>query len=433
MIRRSTKIQLLAFVVLSLLGISYVGFNYVGLGSTLFGPGGCTVSANFPDSGGIFSNAEVTYRGVTVGKVGQLHLLDYRGSDGQQVHGVRVDLRLNNCSKPAIPVNSQAYVSDRSAVGEQFVNLEPTSGQGPYLTRGAVLPTPGQVPVATQVLLQNLDDLVSHIDSAKLNTVITELGNAFNGRGPALQSLLDAGDQLLAKAQQSLPETLKLIDNGQTVLKTQLDSGSAIKGWAHSLNLLTAQLKQSNPDLNALLSNGPDELATVRQFIAGNASDLNLLLANLTSVNQVLVSHLGGIENILLIYPSAVAGGFTVTPGDGTAHFGLVVNVDDPPSCQAGYGGTAVRKPSQTGPAKVNTSARCSLPLSSTTEIRGAEHAPGGDPVTTGGGGTVYPRAVPQSGDAAGSVQTIQLGGSMASAGLLADNSWLPLLTDGLS
>ncbi|MGI8667607.1 MAG: MCE family protein [Jatrophihabitans sp.] len=425
MIRRSTKIQLLAFVVLSLLGISYVGFNYVGLGSTLFDPGGCTVSANFPDSGGIFSNAEVTYRGVTVGKVGQLHLLDYQGPDGQSVRGVRVDLRLNNCTKPAIPTNAQAYVSDRSAVGEQYVNLEPTSDQGPFLTKGSVLATPGKVPIATQVLLQNLDDLVSHIDSTKLNTVVTELGNAFNGRGPALQALLDSGDQLLAKAQQSLPETLKLIDNSQTVLKTQLDSGSAIKDWAHNLNLITAQLKQSDPDLNALLNNGPDELSTVRQFLAGNSSDLNLLLANLTSVNQVLVSHLDGIEGILLIYPAAVAGGFTVAPGDGTAHFGLVVNVDDPPSCQAGYGGTTIRKPSETGPSKVNTGARCSVPRGSVTEVRGAQNAPGGDPVTTGGGGSVYPRVVPQT-------NTVQLGGSMAGAGLLADNSWLPLLTGPL-
>jgi phospholipid/cholesterol/gamma-HCH transport system substrate-binding protein len=432
MIRRSTKIQLLLFVALSLLGISYVGFNYVGLGSTLLGEHGCTVSADFPDSGGIFSNAEVTYRGVTVGKVGTLHLQDYRGPDGQPVHGVRVDLLLNSCRHPAIPTNAQAYVSDRSAVGEQYVNLEPTGGQGPYLSQGVVLPTPGRVPIATQVLLQNLDNLVSHIDSAKLNTVISELGQAFDGRGPALQALLDSGDRLLASAQQYLPQTLKLIDNGQTVLKTQLDSGSAIRDWAHNLNLLTAQLKQSNPDLNQLLSAAPDQLATVRQFISGNASDLNLLLANLTSVNQVLVSHLNGIEQILLIYPSAVAGGFTVTPGDGTAHFGLVENVDDPPSCQAGYGGTAKRQPSQTGPAKVNTSAQCSLPLNSPTDIRGAQHAPGGDPITTGGAGTVYPRAVPQPGSASYSAQIVPIGGSMADAGLLADNSWLPLLTDGL-
>ena len=269
-----------------------------------------------------------------------MHLLDYTGQDGQQVRGVRVDLRLNSCSHPAIPADAQAYVSDRSAVGEQYVNLEPTSDQGPYLTKGAVLAKPGQVPIATQVLLQNLDNLVSHIDSAKLNTVVSELGTAFNGRGPALQALLDSGDQLLASAQQALPETLKLIDDGQIVLKTQLDSGSAIKDWARNLNLITSQLKQSDPDLNSLLSNGPTELSTITQFVQGNRSDLNLLLANLTSVNQLLVARLGGLEQILLIYPSAEAGGFTVVPGDGTAHFGLVVNVDDPPSCTAGYGGT---------------------------------------------------------------------------------------------
>lgn len=429
MIRRSTKIQLLLFVVLSLLGVSYVGFNYVGLGSTLFGPGGCTVSANFPDSGGIFSNAEVTYRGVTVGKVGDLHLLDYPGSDGKQVRGVRVDLRLKSCSTPAIPTNAQAYVSDRSAVGEQYVNLEPTSLTGPYLTKGSVLAKPGQVPIATQVLLQNLDNLVSNIDSAKLNILIAELGTAFNGRGPDLQALLDSGDRLLASAQQALPETLKLIDNGTTVLKTQLDSGSAIKDWARNLSLLTAQLKKSDGDLNSLLTSGPDELTTVRQFLSGNRSDLDLLLANLTSVNQVVLSHLDGIQGILLIYPAAVAGGYTVTPGDGTAHFGLVANVDDPKSCRSGYERTTIRKPSETGPSTINTSARCAVPRGSTTDVRGAQNAPGGDPVTTGGAGTVYPRALTSS---AVGVSTIQLGGSMADAGLLADNSWLPLLTGGL-
>ncbi len=425
MIRRSTKIQLLMFLVLSLLGVSYVGFNYVGLGSTLFGPRGCTVSADFPDSGGIFTDAEVTYRGVTVGQVGQLHLLDYAGPDGRQIRGVRVDLNLTSCDKPAIPLNSQAYVSNRSAVGEQYVNIEPTGVDGPFLTDGAVLSKPGQVPIATQVLLQNLDDLVSDIDSAKLNIMLTELGKAFQGRGPDLQRLLDSGDALLARAHQALPETLRLIDNGQTTLKTQLDSGSAIKGWAHNLNLLTAQLKASDGDLKALLSNGPGELDTVRHFLASNRTDLDLLLANLTSVNQIMVSRLDGIRTILVIYPAAVAGNFTVTPGDGTAHFGVVLNMDDPPSCRAGYEGTKIRRPSETGPSTVNTAARCAMPRGSVTSVRGAQNTPGGDPISTAGGGTVYPRALTKP-------ATVQIGGSMASAGLLADNSWLPLLTGGL-
>ncbi|UQX88015.1 MCE family protein [Jatrophihabitans telluris] len=427
MITRTVKFQLLAFLLISLLGVSYVSFNYVGLGSSLFGPGGCTVSANFPDSGGIFTNAEVTYRGVTVGKVGELHLLDYTDSSGTKVHGVRVDLRLNDCGgKNRIPLSSQAYVSDRSAVGEQYVNLEPSSKAGPYATSGSVLSTPGQVPIATQVLLANLDNLVSNIDSAKLNTVITELGKAFSGRGPDLQALLDSGDQLLAAAQQALPETLRLIDNSGSVLQTQLDKGSAIKAWAHNLNLISAQLRSSDPDLNALLSQGPSELQTVQQFVATNSDGLHVLLANMVSTNQVLVAHLQGIEAILLLYPAAVAGSYTVAPGDGTAHFGLVLNVDDPPSCVDGYGGTTKRQPSDTGPAPVNTNAQCTLGSGSKTEVRGAQNAPGGDPISTGGGGAAYPRVTP------GQRAPVSIGGTGTASDLLGDQSWLPLLTGGL-
>ena len=45
---------------------------------------------------------------------------------------------------------------------------------------------------------------------------------------------------------------------------------------------------------------------------------------------------------------------------------------------------------------------------------------------TTGGAGTVYPRAVPGAGT------WMALGGTSSASGLLADNSWMPLLTGGL-
>ncbi|MGN6607395.1 MAG: MlaD family protein, partial [Jatrophihabitans sp.] len=63
------------FLIITLVGVSYVSANYVGLTKKLFDSSGCTVKADFPDSGGIFTNAEVTYRGVTVGKVGSLRVI----------------------------------------------------------------------------------------------------------------------------------------------------------------------------------------------------------------------------------------------------------------------------------------------------------------------------------------------------------------------
>jgi len=183
MLRRTTKIQLIAFVVITLLGISYVSAEYVGLAKYVTGDNGCQVSADFPDSGGIFTNAEVTFRGVTVGSVGTLHLIN---------HGIRVDLKLNNCSSPKIPANSVAVVADRSVVGEQYVNLvvplgtKPSAGTIVAHSHIGTMAT-NKLPVATQTLLLNMDQFVNSLPLNDLRTVISELGTAVNGRGDDLQ------------------------------------------------------------------------------------------------------------------------------------------------------------------------------------------------------------------------------------------------------
>ena len=81
MITRKVRIQLAVFGLVAILGILFAGGRYAGLGR--LAPGydpGYLVSADFSDSGGIFTGAEVTYRGVSVGKVEKLVLDD--GSSG---------------------------------------------------------------------------------------------------------------------------------------------------------------------------------------------------------------------------------------------------------------------------------------------------------------------------------------------------------------
>jgi phospholipid/cholesterol/gamma-HCH transport system substrate-binding protein len=426
MLTRSTKVQVIIFAVLTLLGVSYVSAKYVGLTEGLFGPKGCTISADFPDSGGIFTNAEVTYRGVTVGKVGQLKLLD---------NGVRVDLKLKNCTGPKIPASSVAQVSNRSVIGEQYVNLIPPNGQGPYLSAGQVIPMKrNKLPVATQVLLTNLDNLVRSVDSAKLQITVAELGKAFNGQGPALGSLLDSTDNLLAAAQEALPQTLALIKLSDGVLQTQLDEAPAMSSWAHSLNLLSQQLKASDPDIRSLLNNGPSDFGVLSKFINDNRTDLGVTFANLATTGQLLVRHLDGIEELFELYPSLAAGSFTVL-GPNSKHqtnagaLGFEVNFNDPPDCGSpasgrdGYGGTVRRVPSDTSPAAPNAAAHC-VPPDPSVNVRGAQNAPGGDPISTPSGNVAYPRVITGN--------TVRVGGTNGSASLLGDRSWIAMLTDGL-
>ena len=125
---RLVTVQLAIFVVLALLGVLFVGARYVRL-DNLLGFGQYTVDAEFATSGGVFTNAEVTYRGVPVGRVGALSLT----SDG-----INVELKLDN-GGPDIPASARAVVANRSAIGEQYVDLRPDTDEGPFLTDGSVI------------------------------------------------------------------------------------------------------------------------------------------------------------------------------------------------------------------------------------------------------------------------------------------------------
>ena len=90
---------------------------------------------------------------------------------------------------------------------------------------------------------------------------------------------------------------------------------------------------RSDPDLRRLLTAGPPAATELIGLLRDLDPTIGTLLGNLITVNGIAARRLPGIEQILVVYPLVVAGGFTVAPGDGTAHFGLVVSVSDPP-CQ---------------------------------------------------------------------------------------------------
>src|SRR5581483_1579550 len=118
---------------------------------------------------------------------------------------------LDNCSSPKIPEDSVAEVSDRSVVGEQYVNLvPPKDSSGPDIKSGYVFSDmdSNTIPVSPKELLTDFDTFANSVNTQNLATAITELGNAFAGRGGDLGTLLDAQNKLLAAAQQDLPDTI---------------------------------------------------------------------------------------------------------------------------------------------------------------------------------------------------------------------------------
>lgn len=376
MISRVVRIQLLAFGAITVLGVGYAGADYVGLGKQLIDPG-YTVRADFAQTGGIFTNAEVTYRGVPVGRVGAIHL---------DSTGVLVDLNIDHGTQ--IPADTVAVVADRSAVGEQYVDLQPKSASGPYLTGGSTIARADtRTPLPTTTLMVNLDNLINSVNKQDLTVTIDELGAAFNGTGPDLQRLIDSGNALIKTASDNLPQTTALIDQTDTVLRTQVDEGSAITGFSRDLAALTGQVRASDPDLRKVLDNGIEASGELQNLLQTTQPSLSLLLGNLITVGQIVEARLPGVQQLLVTYPVVVAQGFTTAPGDGTAHFGLVLNVANPPGCQYN---TVQRVPEDTSHRPANTSVQCTAPVSSGTDVRGAQNvpAPGGASAATNDNGT---------------------------------------------
>ncbi|MEU0965023.1 MlaD family protein [Streptomyces sp. NPDC005917] len=419
MITPTVKAQLLAFATLTAIGVSYVGAEYTGLVDKVLGSG-YTVQADFADSGGIFPGAEVTYRGVPVGRVGTLRLT---GSDG-----VSVSLDIKD-DAPRIPADTLAVVANRSAVGEQYVDLQPRRSSGPYLLDGSAIPrTSTRVPLPTTDLVLSLDRLVNSVDKADLRITVDELGKAFSGTGPNLSRLVDSGNALVESASDSLPQTISLIEDSRKVLKTQADQGSSIKSFAHDLAALSAQLKSSDGDLRKLIGNATPAAQQVNSLLKSTGPRLSVLLANLISGGQVTLARLPGVEQSLVTFPALVAGSYTVVPGDGTTHFGLVVNADDPPPCTQGYG-TARRDPADTSRREANTDARCTAPRGSKTSVRGAQNAP----ASTASGGanqTAYITPYdPETGTATGpDGRPVEIGSTGGQQAVFGKESWQWLL-----
>lgn len=121
MLTLGTRLKNLAFLVIGVLVIGYIGYRYADLGRFVGLRGYYVVRMDLPETGGLFPGSDVTYRGVSVGRVGDLHLTG---------DGVRADLHIDD-SAPRIPAASQAVVANLSAVGEEYVDLRPHERRRP--------------------------------------------------------------------------------------------------------------------------------------------------------------------------------------------------------------------------------------------------------------------------------------------------------------
>ncbi|GAB3277431.1 MlaD family protein [Actinocorallia lasiicapitis] len=365
-LKPGVKVQLLVFLIITVLGVGYTAYRYIGVGQQLLN-NSYTAYVELPDSGGAFTNSEVTYRGVTIGKVGPIKLTDT---------GVRIELLLKKDHK--VPADTLAVVANRSAVGEQYVDLQPRSDKAPYLSDGPAHTIPAtdtRIPVRVSELLVNLDNTVASVNPKNLKTIVDELDKAFKGTGSDLQSILDDSGRIIKEMDQNYATTEDLLDNSKVVLTTQRDKGTAIQNFARQLASFTDQIRKDDAAIRKDIDVTVPAVDQADDLIDRLAPDLPVLLANLTSTGQVITRYEDGLRTLLLLFPAALGGGPTILPGDGYQHMGLVLNGDTPAPCTKGYEKTKKRWPQFTQETPARLDIGCTDP-DKNIAVRGAKNAP---------------------------------------------------------
>jgi phospholipid/cholesterol/gamma-HCH transport system substrate-binding protein len=323
MITRVTRIQLIVFAIVTVLGGAFVGGRYANV-DRLVVDRSFPVTADFRDSGGIFAGAEVTYRGIAVGKVGRLQFTQ---------EGVRATLDIEN-DAPKIPQDVKALVANKSAVGEQFVDLQPQSNTSPYLRSGSNIPLSRTVvPIDTTKFLLDSSAFISSIDTKSLKTLVDELGLAFANYGKDLSVIIDTQTAFINTADDNFEVTKSLIRSSSSVLQTLVDKRGQFASFNRDLALFTDTLVKSDKDIRRLFDEGSESAELIEEVFDENQKGLQSIFRDFNTVTESLDDFHKGMEVISILFPYLIHGSFTATsetePGNWAGRIGLIF--DHPP------------------------------------------------------------------------------------------------------
>ncbi|MFI5624962.1 MCE family protein [Nocardioides sp. NPDC051685] len=393
------------FVAITVVTLVVMALNFVRLPEQV-GIGRYGVDVELAAAGGLYPQATVTYRGVEVGKVTDVSL----AKGGEVVAHLEID------EGTSIPVESTAEVRSASVIGEQYVNFVPRGDRTSedLLGEGSVVPVGRtRIPTTTDALLTSVDGLLASIPLDDLRTAVGEAGTATSGVGDELGQLISDSHDFQEVASKNLPETIKLLEDAEPILKTQVGLDPEIRAYAKSLKSFAGAVEGADAQLRGVLVAGAPFMREVGAFASQLTPEATAALTDLANFGQVLNVYVRHIEHILIVLPAIVVTVLSAIPVNqrGTRN---VANLwfklgFDPPACTTGFrDADKMRDPSIITPMP-NPSQHdwCKVASNDDRVARGARNAPcpnGGRSATAKGCGLVFDRgAVKRSGSPEGS------------------------------
>jgi phospholipid/cholesterol/gamma-HCH transport system substrate-binding protein len=308
--------RMIALVLVVIVGVYYIVFDVMQYHLT---SQPYTVTVMMPSAGGLYTGADVTYRGVQVGTVTALDL-----APGNVAAKLAIDPGRH------IPDNGPVRVKELSALGEQYLDLQPQRGSGPDLQPGTIIPANRVVlPIAIGTTLIDLNTLLQSVNPEDLQTDENFLASAFVGTGTDLKTIVGTGQRLLDALVAAQPETVNLVNDGQIDLQTLQATDADLATFTAGLASVTHQLRTSNADVQALIRNSQSAEQQLDPFLASNNAQIASLIANLATDSQVTAENQPDVQAVFALLP-AVSGDLASVVAGGQVHGQLDINTDEP-------------------------------------------------------------------------------------------------------
>ena len=219
-----------------------------------------------------------------------------------------------------------------------------------------------------------------------LQTIVEELGKAFNGQGENLTRLVDSLNNLSKAGYDSLNETISLLQHSGRVLATQAQQSDAILTWSKNLDLVTATLASADPDVRRLLTTGQTSAVALSNMLQKQGGDITKFVKELAPTIKTRSprpatrrTHCSRCCRRCRPVRTRARAGRWADPLRRRAE------TNNPAACTAGYEGTqqmidAIKRKNPTFDINyddfpLNLNARCTVPQGSATAVRGAARA----------------------------------------------------------
>ncbi len=201
-----------------------------------------------------------------------------------------------------------------------------------------------------------------------------------NGAGYDFGSLLDSGAKLSADLNAAADQTRMLADDSRPLLEGQAGTADSIRTWARSLAGFTGQLSKDDPQFRSVLKSGPGFADETSALLNQLKPTLPVLLANLGTVSEILMTYNASLEQLLVLLPPYFAqqqSYSTEVEATGQARGDFAVTVSDPPPCTVGFlPPSQWRSPDDTSDIDTPDGLYCKLPQDSPISVRGVRNFP---------------------------------------------------------